>query len=120
VNEAFVRDYLGGGPATGVRIATGPDDNPTWWDIVGVAGDVRGSNLASPQTPALYLPTWAAPSRGMYVVLGSDRDAMSMLPDLRNAINAFDPELALTDVIPMGDRVDAQLMVPRTVSRLTL
>ncbi len=35
-------------------------------------------------------------------------------------MTAFDPELALTDVQSMGERVDAQLMVPRTVSRLTL
>lgn len=121
VNAAFAREYLGGtDAATGVRVGTGPIAEPTWWDIVGVVDDVRFFDLARPQTPALYLPTWSAPSRGMYVVLRTERDALAVLPDLRRAINAFDPDLALTDVISMDARVDAQLMVPRTVSRLTL
>lgn len=121
VNAAFAREYLGGtGAATGVRVGTGSVAEPTWWDIVGVVDDVRFFDLARPQTPALYLPTWSSPSRGMYVVLRTERDTLAVLPDLRRAVSAFDPDLALTDVIPMGARVDAQLMVPRTVSALTL
>jgi predicted permease len=120
VNAAFVRQYLGGGQATGVRIATGPDDDLRWWDIVGVSQDVRFFDLSRPESPALYLPTWAEPSPSMYVVVRTPRDALSVMPDLRNAITAFDPELALTDMQAMGERVAAQLMVPRTVSVLTL
>jgi putative ABC transport system permease protein len=121
VNAAFAREYLGGTEvATGVRVGTGPVAETTWWDIVGVVDDVRGSNLARPQTPALYQPAWSVPVPGMYVVLQTERDTLAMLPDLRRALAAFDPDLALTDVIPMRERVDAQLMVPRTVSGLTL
>ncbi len=124
VNAAFVRHYLdndlGGNAATGIRIATGPDSEPTWWDIIGVTEDVRAFNLARPATPSVYLPSWQAPTSNMYVVARTPRDPLALLPDLLRAISEFDPDLALTDVIPMNERVDAQLMVPRTVSRLTL
>lgn len=120
VNSAFVREYLGDRPPLGVRVGTGPSESPTWFDIVGVADDVRSFNLASEQTPSLYLPAWVSASRGMYITLRSDRDPAAVAADLRRAVTAFDPDLALTDVQSMGERIDAQLMVPRTVSRLTL
>ncbi len=120
VNSAFVREYLGGRSPLGLRIGTGPDDSPIWFDIVGVADDVRTFDLASEQTPSLYLPAWVSASRGMYITLRSERDAAALAADLRRAVTLFDPDLALTDVQSMGERIDAQLMVPRTVSRLTL
>jgi putative ABC transport system permease protein len=120
VNSAFARMYLAPGEATGVRVGTDDDEEMRWWDIVGVVEDVRFFNLAQPQTPALYLPAWGAPARGMYVTLKTQRDPASLVPDLRRAIHDFDPELALTDVMAMGERVRTELMVPRTVSRLTL
>jgi predicted permease len=121
VNDAFAHQYLGGSSAaTGIRIGTGSGADPTWWDIVGVVDDARFFDLARPQTPSLYLPAWSMPAGGMYIVVGSERDAAALIPDLRRAVTAFNPDLALVDVIPMGARVDAELMVPRTVSRLTL
>jgi len=121
INEAFARAYFGGvGAVTGIRVGTGSADEPTWWDIVGVVDDLRVFDMASPQTPSLYLPAWSIPARSMYVVARAERDALALMPDLRRAVAAFDPDLALTDVIPMGARIDAELMVPRTVSRLTL
>jgi len=121
VNEAFAREYLGGtATATGIRVGTGPTNDQTWWDIVGVVDDLRFFDLARPQTPSLYLPAWSLPASGMYVVARSNRDALALMPDLRAAVTSFNPDLALTDMIPMGARVDAELMVPRTVSRLTL
>jgi predicted permease len=120
VNAAFVRDYFADGRAIGTRVALGPPDNPRWFVIVGVANDVRYFDLAIPESPALYLPAWLETSRGMYVVVRSQRDAAALIPDLRRAVNAFDPTLPLVDLRSNRERVTERLMIPRTISGLTL
>jgi putative ABC transport system permease protein len=120
VNAAFVRDYFADGRAIGARVALGPPDNLRRFEIVGVANDVRYFDLAVPESPALYLPAWLEPSRGMYVVVRSQREAASLIPDLRRAVAAFDPTLPLVDVRPNRERVTDRLMMPRTISGLTL
>ena len=120
VNAAFVRDYFADGRAIGTRVALGPEDNRRWFEIVGVANDVRYFDLAIPESPALYLPAWLEPSRSMYIVVRSERDAAAVIPDLRRAVTAFDPTLALVDVRSNQERVTDRLMIPRTISALTL
>lgn len=120
VNAAFVRDYFAGERAIGTRVALGPADNRRWFEIVGVANDVRYFDLAVPETPALYLPAWLEPSRSMYIVARSQREAAALIPDLRRAVTAFDPTLALVDVRPNRGRITDRLLMPRTISGLTL
>jgi ABC-type antimicrobial peptide transport system permease subunit len=120
VNAAFARDYLAGGQAIGTRVALGPEDNRRWFDIVGVANDVRYFDLSVPETPALYLPAWLESSRNMYIVVRSQRDPAAVVADLRRTVTAFDPTLALVDVRPNDARVAERLMMPRTISGLTL
>ena len=120
VNAAFVRDYLAGGQAVGTRVGLGPEDNRRWFDIVGVANDVRYFDLAVPESPALYLPAWREPSRSMYIVVRSERDPAAVIADLRRTVTAFDPTVALVDVRTNDARVAERLMMPRTISGLTL
>ncbi|HEY3516139.1 MAG TPA: FtsX-like permease family protein, partial [Gammaproteobacteria bacterium] len=120
VNTAFVRDYLSDGQAIGVRVALGPPENRRWFEIVGVANDVRYFDLAVPESPALYLPAWLEPSRGMYIVVRSQREPAALIPELRRAVTAFDPALPLVDVRANRERVTDRLMLPRTISGLTL
>jgi predicted permease len=120
VNAAFARAYLADGQALGARVAIGPPDNLRRFEIVGVANDVRYFDLAVRETPALYLPAWLEPSRGMYVVVRSQREAAALIPDLRQAVTAFDPTLPLVDVRANRERVAERLMLPRTISGLTL
>jgi len=120
VNAAFARDYFADGRAIGARVAIGPETNRRWFEIVGVANDVRYFDLAVPESPALYLPAWLETSRGMYVVVRSRREAAALIPDLRRAVTAFDPTLPLVDVRANRERVNDSLMLPRTISGLTL
>jgi predicted lysophospholipase L1 biosynthesis ABC-type transport system permease subunit len=120
VKAAFVRNYLGGGEAIGTRVALGPEDNRRWFEIVGVANDVRYFDLATPETPALYLPAWLEVSRSMYLVARSQRDSAAVIADLRRTVTAFDPTVVLVDVRPNVARVAERLMIPRTISGLTL
>jgi predicted permease len=120
VNTAFVRNYLGGGQPIGIRIGLGPEENRRWFEIVGIANDVRYFDLAVPESPALYLPAWLETSRGMYIVVRSQREPAALIPELRRAVTAFDPTLPLVDVRGNRERVLDRLMLPRTISGLTL
>src|SRR6266850_1201122 len=67
VNQAFVKQYLGGGDPIGQRIrspmlrveqpslllAQAPDD---WMEVIGVVGDARNNGLSRPIKPAVFIP----------------------------------------------------------------
>jgi len=84
---------------------TSPDSSV---EIVGIVGDAvyapldRGPNLASFYTPYAQF-TYA--SRMFF--LRTERRPMSVVPEIRKAIATVDPELALRDVRPLTDVLDA-------------
>jgi ABC-type antimicrobial peptide transport system permease subunit len=56
----------------------------------------------------------------MYIVVRSERDSAAVVADLRRTVTSFDPTLALVDVRTNDARVAERLMMPRTISGLTL
>jgi predicted permease len=120
VNAAFVREYFDGADPVGRRIGFGPEDAPSWYDIIGVVDDIRAFNVATPQTPSVYVPLAAMAAPNVYVTVRARGDTVAAMPTLRKAVREFDPTLALSDLTPMQERVDAGLALPRAVSRVTL
>lgn len=120
VNRAFVREYLQGTSPLGRRINFGSDGEPNWFDIVGVVDDVRFFDVSAAQTPSVYGPLPVLPARGIYVTARTGGDALALAPALRAAVQQFDPGLALSDLRSMEQRVDADLALPRAVSRASL
>jgi putative ABC transport system permease protein len=120
VNAAFAREYFPDRPALGVRIAIGPENEPRWFDIIGVVENVRQLDMARPETPMAYFPAWILPSRNMYILLRSSLDPDALAPALRSAVAEVDAAVALADLRSMPERIDAALTMPRAVSRLTL
>jgi putative ABC transport system permease protein len=120
VNAAFVREYLDGIDPIGRRIGFGPADEPRWFDIIGVIDDVRMFNVATPQAPSLYIPLQVMAASNIFVSARTRGDALAALPALRSAVREFDPSLALADLRPMQQRVEAGLSLPRAVSRVSL
>src|SRR6185436_10903514 len=56
VNHAFAKANFGGDEqAIGHRLVTGRDDKRRYWEIVGVAEDVRFFGVDQPQAPSVYL-----------------------------------------------------------------
>ncbi len=120
INAAFARQHFGTDSPLGVRLNLGSDEQPLWLDIVGVVDDVRFFDVARPETPAMYIPAWRFPARGMYVTLKTARDPGSIVNEFRSAMFEVDPSLALSDLRGMEQRVTDSLTVPHTISRLTL
>lgn len=112
VNEAFVRDHLPQDrPAVGRTLI-----RSSWWipeidqfEIVGVVRDVRFAGRASNPVPAMYYLHRQNPTPGMTVLMETNTDPLALLPQVRQAIWALDPELPLGDVSTMEERLAGTL-----------
>lgn len=120
VNAAFVREYFAGQSPLGRRMNFGSEQEPMWFDIVGVVDDVRFFDVSVAQTPSVYPALTALPSRGIYLSIRTSGDVPSMVAPLRAALHRVDPMLALSDLRPMSERVDAALALPRAVGRIAM
>ena len=115
VNQAFARRYWPGEDAVGHRVrpyryhfedASGrrfwPLEEPAWFTVVGVLGDVRAVKLSLEPRPEVTLPLSQFPlPEGAVVARGVTA------PALRAALSGLDPDLAPQRVASLSDIVAA-------------
>ncbi|MCI0434915.1 MAG: ABC transporter permease [Gemmatimonadetes bacterium] len=91
INESFARRVFGDRDPVGQRLHAGRTDVP-WYTIVGVAGDVRQTSLATGPGVAVYIPTsqWYSTDRVLWLVVRVHGDAASLAPAIREAIWSVD------------------------------
>jgi len=110
INEALARRHWPGGGAVGSRINFRPGQLP-WAEIVGIVGDTRDEGLAAEAPPTIYVPfaqraaTWGWMTWQTLVVRARDGAAESLVPEVRAAIWAVDPNLPLLDVATVDGRL---------------
>ena len=100
VNQSFVDRYLGAESAIGRRIALGsPDRRGPWTEIVGVVADHYNAGATRPKRPEIYTPVRQQTDwNQLFVLVSSDGDAAAMLPVVRAAVRALDPEQPIYNV----------------------
>ena len=115
VNETMARQYWPGADPVGKRFRTG---NDTWITIVGVVGDVRQMGLDAPVKAEMYFPyaqvdgqPWFAPRD--LVVRSAAVDPMSLVPAVKEAIRAVDPEQAVANVRTFDEVLDEEVVQRR-------
>jgi putative ABC transport system permease protein len=113
VNDAFARKHFPDGGALGGRVAF-ERDRPLWYEIVGIAGNVKHRRLDAGDRPELYVPyrqplfaSWTV--RPMYVVVRTDIDPIDAAPSVRREVARVDPEQPVADVRTMAERIDRSL-----------
>jgi predicted permease len=109
VNEAFARRHLPGVEPLGQRLRLGI--NSMEGEIVGVVGDMRGTNLATPADPEYYVPEAAVSTSDMTLVIRTTADPASLTPALRQVVSEMDGDLPLYDVRTM------ESLMARSVAR---
>jgi len=99
VSRRFAEYYWPGESPLGKRLKVGAADskNP-WLTVVGVTGNVVHDWTERVPRPVLYRPYTQAPSRETDVVLRAAGDPLTMVPDVRAAVSALDPNLPIYDV----------------------
>jgi len=106
VNETFARTFLEGRNPLDYSIGKNNwwgEDRPTEYRIVGVVADVKMDGLAE-QTPwAMYLLHDQWPLSDMYLFARAAGDPLSIVPALREAVHAVDPDVPFQDVRTLQD-----------------
>ena len=111
INQATARSYFRGEDPIGQRMRFGSFDlapdypHNTYFEIIGIVGDVKNSGLRDPVKPEAYIPysTVAAGARSLLVKAAVD--PRSLLPMIRREILAIDPTIALTFVDTLENRL---------------
>ena len=111
INQATARSYFRGEDPIGQRMRFGSFDpvpdypHNAYFEIIGIVGDVKNSGLRDPVKPEAYIPysTVAAGTRSLLVKAAVD--PLSLLPMIRREILAIDPNVALTFVDTLENRL---------------
>jgi putative ABC transport system permease protein len=123
VSESFVARYFSdqapsqapGESPLGRRFKQGwsASDGGDWFEIVGVARDVKLDGLALPSPVVAYLPIAQHPGAQNAVVVRVAGDPAQLVRPLEAALQELDPELPLFAVRPMRVLVDENLVSQR-------
>lgn len=107
VNEAFVKHGLGPRAALGASVTLTPpgEDVPREFSIVGVVANAKEKDLASEDSPIVYLSD--AQASFPHTVLALRSRGPAPIAAVRAALHDLDPSLALDDVVPLAARVRA-------------
>jgi putative ABC transport system permease protein len=100
ISESGARRYFAGSDPIGRRISMNSDPNgkPIWLEIVGMAGDVKQTELRDEAFPTIYTPFSQARSPfmlGGLFLLRSSVEPGSLIASVRDGIRAIDPELPI-------------------------
>ena len=112
VNDAFARKHFAGA-AIGQRVAF-EQAAPVWYEIVGVAGNIKHRGLDAADRPELYVPYrqplftgWTV--RPMYVVVRTDGEPAEAVAVVRRELARVDPDQPISDVRTMTARIARSL-----------
>ena len=109
VNEQMVQKGFAGRDPIGKRVRMGGDQQPLA-TVVGVVHDFRHYRLPEPMGPAVYYPFAVYPARQQTIVIRTTRsDPHALIAELRGAVRALDPRLALYDVQTFDEVVTRSL-----------
>ena len=120
VNESFAARYLPGLEPIGQRLRIG-DDNASapWATIVGVVGDYRNSGSTRPVRPAIYMPVRQQTAwNQLFVLVRGTAAPAAMLPAVREAVRALDPEQPIYAIQSLEEAVAQASFQQRTAAIL--
>jgi predicted permease len=109
INQAFEARYFGGREPIGLRMQTSGPGKP-WRTIIGVVGNVRQTSLEAAPVPEVYEPLSQTANDidgDASLVVRSSLPPNEVMSDVRVALKAIDPDLALGNLQTMGDLVTA-------------
>jgi predicted permease len=115
VNESFARAYLGGRSPLGVSIGV---DRPEY-RIVGVVRDARLVHVRQPAAPTWYIPYEQRPGlKHLDLVVRTSGDPDGAIADVRAAVAAVDPRVALFETRSQAAQIDDLLVTERILAQL--
>ena len=113
LNEAAVRHWFPNDDPIGKTIVTGAPR-----EVVGVVRDVLQRNPGQPAVPQLFMPYTQRTNRTIRLIVRAEGDALALAPAIRDHIRSIDPNMPLTDIVPLHDMVSRSIARPRFYTSL--
>jgi predicted permease len=112
IDEYLAKKYFAAGNAIGQQIQRG---NTARYTIVGIVGTINSIDLGQPVTKErIYYPVTQQGLASMALILKTGLDPESIVPQVRAAVRAIDPEQPIADVRTMEQWVSRSLENRRT------
>jgi predicted permease len=118
INQTMSRQYFKDRDPVGEELNLGTSDKPDWWQIVGVAGDVKAFGQDQPTHSDIYRPFDQLPFPLVAFSLRTQTDPASMVKSAEQAMWSVDPNLPVLKAIPMDLLANQTLAVRRASSAL--
>jgi predicted permease len=112
INETAVRMHFKGGHALGARVSFNGRQGP-WREIVGVVGDSTYAALGEAPLPVAYLPVGQNYESGMTLYMRASVPPASLIASLRSEIRELEPNLPVSGIQTMTDRIGTSLYAAR-------
>ena len=107
IDDYLAKKYFSSGSALGQQIQRG---NTNRYTIVGIVGTINSIDLGQPVTKErIYYPVTQQGLGSMALVLKTSLDPQSIVPQVRAAVRAIDPEQPIADVRTMEQWVSRSL-----------
>ena len=117
VNEALARKHWQNDSPIGRRIAFSRDE-PQWYEIVGIVGNIKHRGLDAADRPELYVPyrqplfaNWTV--RPMYLAVRTDAEPLAVAATVRRELARVDRDQPISDVRTMDERIGRSLAARR-------
>jgi predicted permease len=117
INETAARAYFGTRDPLGETLGFG---NAGAYRIVGVVQDVKHTSLREPAGRFAFVPLWQPVDRigRITLAVSSDKPSSSLARAITNEVQTLHPNTLVSDVITVGDQIDATLLSERLLSTL--
>jgi putative ABC transport system permease protein len=116
INQALARRDFPDEDPVGKRITLGNTDEnnqPIWFEIVGLTANVRSIELREEAPPELYFSAQQIPFQNMAIVVRSTVEPESVAPALRQAVAEVDRTVPVAQVQTMEHIVSESVTQPR-------
>jgi predicted permease len=114
VNKAFVKKFLENREPLGLHFG-GEDPQDPQYEIIGVVGDTKYSDLRLAVDPTAFVPLKKG---GVHFAIRTASDPLALLPAVRRVVADLDNNLPLFDVRTQTDRIERLLFNERLIARL--
>ncbi len=120
VSEAFARHFFGNGSAIGKRLGFDTQSAGREMEIVGVAADIKRTDLWGKAPRVVYRPAAQVPDFLESIEIRTAGDPASLAPQVKRTIAEVSPDLPVTAVEPLSARLDVVLRQERMLSRFPM
>jgi len=99
VNETFAREHFPGEDPIGQRVAYDrvPDENSTWYEIIGIVGDQQQVSPGVPARAEVFENRNQDWARSLWVVIRGDGSPADVLAQFRAVLHEMDPLIPVAE-----------------------